>query len=194
MNHYLFKCAFLVSLVASTHVADAEDLVVADFESDSYEGWMVTGEAFGPGPAKGTLDRQNPVSGYEGNRLVNTFWRGDKTIGTATSAKFVIQRSHIAFLIGGGAHQESVGVELLVDGESVRQSTGAESETLEWKSWDVTKLRGQSAQIRIFDNATGGWGHINVDQIIQTDEPPKPFGLQRRLAEYRDTANYMNEL
>jgi len=49
------------------------DVVVADFEGTGYGQWQVTGEAFGPGPAAGTLGRQMKVSGFQGEGLVNSF-------------------------------------------------------------------------------------------------------------------------
>ena len=42
--------------------ADREDILIADFEGDDYGDWRVAGEAFGPGPAKGTLPGQMGVS------------------------------------------------------------------------------------------------------------------------------------
>ncbi len=54
-------------------VSAAPDLLVADFEGGNYGAWTVEGTAFGSGPAKGTLGRQRPVSGFTGNGLVNTF-------------------------------------------------------------------------------------------------------------------------
>ena len=50
------------------------DLIVADFEGDSYHEWIATGAAFGPGPAKGALPGQMHVEGYEGRQLVNSFF------------------------------------------------------------------------------------------------------------------------
>lgn len=193
MKTYIFLVAlFALSLIDPTR-ASAEDVLVADFESESYGQWKVLGKAFGESPAKGTLDGQHPVSGFLGNQLVNTFLDGDRSTGTATSPSFVIERSHIAFLIGGGKHPETLGIELLVKGKAVRSTTGSDSEALEWSSWDVRDFLGKSVQLRIFDHATGGWGHINVDQIMQTNEPPSQFDLDRKLKEYRRRADYMNE-
>lgn len=39
------------------------DILIADFEGTSYGNWKATGEAFGPGPARGTLPGQMAVSG-----------------------------------------------------------------------------------------------------------------------------------
>lgn len=171
----------------------ADDLLIEDFESGTYDGWTITGAAFGTEPASGTLPNQMAVSGFRGKRLVNTFHGGDASVGTATSPSFTIKRSHLAFLIGGGPHEQTVGVELLVDGQRVRFSTGPESEELEWSSWNVKEFAGRDARLRIFDSATAGWGHINVDHLIQTDDPPQRFDLQHKIAEYRKSSGYMDE-
>ena len=183
----------IIVLIACGSLHAAEDLLVEDFEGDSYGEWTLTGEAFGTKPATGALSHQMAVSGYRGEQLANTFLGGDESTGTATSPEFTIERAYLAFLIGGGANQETVGIELLVDGNSVRAATGSESEDLLWSNWDVSDWKGQKARVRIFDKATGGWGHINVDHIIQTDQPPKRFDLDHRLAVYRKDTNYMKE-
>ena len=81
--------------------ASLDDILIADFEGETYGDWQVTGEALGPVPAQGTLPNQMPVSGFEGKRLVNTYYKGDGTIGTLTSSPFKIERKYINFLIGG---------------------------------------------------------------------------------------------
>jgi levanase len=62
-------------------------------------------------------------------------------------------------------------VNLLVDGEVVRSTSGKESEALDWASWDVRGLRGKEARIQIVDRNPGGWGHINADHITFADAP-----------------------
>ena len=174
-------------------MATSDDLLVEDFESGAYQNWTLTGDAFGTKPAAGALPDQMQVAGFRGQFLVNTFNGGDAAIGTATSAAFKIERPHLAFLIGGGADQDTLGIELLVDDRVVRRATGHESEDLEWKSWDVREFSGQQARLVIFDRASGGWGHLNVDHIIQTNDPPERFDLQFKIANYRKSPDYMNE-
>ena len=77
--------AVTVVLLCVSSVYAAEDILIADFEGDSYDDWKVTGEAFGPGLAKGTLSGQMAVSGFKGGGLVNSYYNGDDTTGTLTS-------------------------------------------------------------------------------------------------------------
>ena len=155
----------------------AEDLLIADFEGKDYGNWKTTGEAFGPGPAQGSLPGQMAVSGFVGKGLVNSFFKGDGTTGTLTSPEFKIGRKYIIFLIGGGMDPENTSMNLVIDGKIVRIATGPNdrpggSEALIPGAWDVTEFAGKSAVIRVVDNATGGWGHVSVDQIVQTDAKP----------------------
>lgn len=170
-----------LDLLLSVKSLQAQDLLLADFESERYEKWTTTGDCFGTGPAMGTLPGQMHVDGFRGKRLVNSFLKGDGSTGTLTSTEFTIQRKYIAFLIGGGNNQEKLALQLIIDGQVARKSTGPNSqpggtETLIQDSWDVAEFVGKVGTLRIVDEALGGWGHINVDHIVQTDS--KPAGLQ----------------
>ena len=56
--------AIVVALMATTPLTQAQqdksrpDILIADFEGETYGDWKVEGEAFGKAPAKGTLPRQ----------------------------------------------------------------------------------------------------------------------------------------
>jgi uncharacterized protein (DUF608 family) len=149
--------------------------VFEDFEKENYDGWTVTGDAFGKAPSRGTEPGQQPVTGFAGRRLVNTFKRGDGPQGMATSKPFRIERQYIGFLIGGGKHPGQTCINLRVGGKVVRTTTGKSREALEPASWHVAEFKNHEAVIEIVDRYSGGWGHINVDQIIFTDVPPEPF-------------------
>jgi fructan beta-fructosidase len=153
--------------------ARADDLIIADFEGTDYGSWKSTGEAFGTAPARGSLPGQMQVDGFKGKGLVNSFHKVDGTTGTLTSPEFKIERRYIGFLIGGGKNTETLALNLLVDGKLVRSATGPNDrpsggEMLAPESWEVDKFAGQTAVLQIIDNATGGWGHINVDHLVQT--------------------------
>ena len=155
----------------------AQDIVLADFEGTNYGTWKTTGEAFGPRPARGTLAGQMRVEGFEGRGLANSFYKGDGSTGTLTSPEFKIERRFIRFLIGGGKDLQKTCINLLVEERVVRSATGPNdrpggSEALGQDVWDVSEFAGRTAVIQIVDQATGGWGHINVDHILQTDRQP----------------------
>ncbi|MFE2985001.1 GH32 C-terminal domain-containing protein [Streptomyces sp. NPDC059262] len=162
--------------------APPEGTVLADFEGGTYGDWTTTGDAFGPAPATGTLPNQIQVSGWLGDGLVNSFLNGDATTGTLTSPEFTIDKDYINFLIGGGNHptgsDDATAIELLVDGKTVRSTTGNDDEALNWASWDVKDLVGKKAQIRIVDGNTGGWGHLNVDHIVISDTRAQPVSRE----------------
>ncbi len=147
--------------------------VIADFEGKDYGDWKTTGEAFGPGPAQGRFPDQNPVEGFLGHGLVNSYYHGDATTGTLTSPAFEVTRPFLNFLIGGGSQKETR-MDLLVNGKVVRTASGSDAERLNWSSWDVRDFLNQTAILQIVDNATGGWGHINIDQIMLADAPARP--------------------
>jgi sucrose-6-phosphate hydrolase SacC (GH32 family) len=153
---------------------DRPDVLLADFEGSDYGAWKTTGEAFGSGPAHGTLPNQMPVSGFLGAGLVNSYLRGDDTVGTLTSPDFTILRKRINFLVGGGRHPGNACINLLVGGNVVRTATGRDSERLRGHSWDVAEFEGQKAVIEIVDKQKGGWGHILVDHIVQSDRELAP--------------------
>ena len=164
-------------------------LLFEDFEKNTYSGWTVTGDAFGPGPAQGTLSNQMPVSGYRGSYLVNTFYDGDGSIGSLTSRKFKLEYSYINFLIGGGNHPDGCTFNLLIDGEKVRTSTGKNSEKLEWENWDVDEFVNDTVQFLIEDTKTAGWGHINLDHIFLSNSPVVDDRLDAFWVDY-GTDNY----
>jgi uncharacterized protein (DUF608 family) len=144
------------------------DVLFEDFE-DGYKNWRVEGRAFGPAPAAGTLPGQQPVTGFEGKGLVNSFFEGDDTTGRLTSNEFTIERIFIRFLIGGGT-RPTTQIRLVVDGKTVRATSGRDKERLEPSFWDVSEFRGKQAHFEIVDEQKGPWGHINVDQVIFSDQ------------------------
>ena len=170
-----FTLLIIVFITVSTTAYSSEPIVVADFEGSDYGNWKTTGTAFGTGPARGKLEGQMPVDGYQGQGLVNSFRGGDNATGTLTSPGFKIERKFITFLIGGGGWADETCVNLVLDGKVVLTATGPNttsggSERLEPAAWDVGEFAGREAVLVIADQRQGGWGHINVDQIVMTDD------------------------
>lgn len=181
----LFLCGWL-AVVHSLPAQDRPDIVVADFEATTYGEWKTTGEAFGPGPAQGTLPNQMPVTGYRGERLVNSYLRGDGTTGTLTSPAVKLERKYVNFLIGGGEHPGETCINLKIGDQVVRTASGPNdrpggSEALDWHTWDVAEFAGKTAVLEIVDKHTGGWGHVNIDHIVQSDRKLQAQPARRTL-------------
>ncbi len=175
----------MIALLLAALCAGGDDLLIADFEEKDYGPWTVTGTAFGPGPAAGTLPNQMHVDGFLGKGLVNSYFGGDGSVGTLTSLPFTVERKAINFLIGGGHHPGETCINLKIDGKVVRTATGRDSERLDWESWDVAEFAGRTATVEIVDEHRGGWGHINVDQIVQSDRSMKASRVREIAIEER---------
>jgi TonB family protein len=151
-----------------------------DFERDGLSGWTQTGDAFKFQPTYGdnpTARNRGQASNQQGEYWIGTFEKrplpsdppgqvqGDGPQGTLTSQAFTIQKATISFLIGGGCDIDTERVELLVDGQVVRRATGKCTETMERARWSVSEFIGKEAQIRLVDASSGGWGHMNFDDV-----------------------------
>jgi hypothetical protein len=151
-----------------------------NFESGDLAGWTKTGTAFDFQPTYG----DNPTARHRGqpSRHQGDYWiggyenrhrpsdppgriQGDGPQGTLTSRPFAIKGPVISFLVGGGCDINTERVELIINGRVVLKATGKCTETMERVLWDVTPYTGQSAQLRLVDASSGGWGHINFDDI-----------------------------
>lgn len=167
---------------------DTTDIVFEDWESGTFDGWTVEGDAFGAGPVT-----QAELPGYmrrfgdlllSGTRFVTSHnFRGggaaDDYVGSLTSREFTVERSHVAVSVGGGRRETAgvvdVGVEVLVGDQVVASATGYDAEPCVVRTLDLSAHIGQTARIRIVDRATGPWAHVNVDAIVFTDRPEIVF-------------------
>lgn len=151
-----------------------------NFETGDLRGWEATGNAFAYQPTYGdnpTARHRGQPSHHEGNYWIGGYEKrqtpndpagavqGDGPQGTLTSQPFTIRTSSISFLIGGGCDSNTERVEILVDGRVVQKATGKCTETMERVRLNVAPHIGRSAQIRLVDISSGGWGHINFDDL-----------------------------
>ncbi|PFX18688.1 uncharacterized protein LOC111339164 [Stylophora pistillata] len=151
-----------------------------DFE-DGIGGWEMTGSAFIYQPTFG----DNPVARNKSAQPQGYWWVGgaekrpkesdpaglqhpdgaDVPKGTLISPCFRIVGKNILFLIGGGCKVNKIRAELIVNNQIVRTETGNCREKMYRKSWDVEEFSGQYAQVRLIDESSGSWGHINFDDL-----------------------------
>ena len=138
-----------------------EGEVFEDFESSGYGDWSTTGTAFGSGPATGTLPGQQTVSGFAGDRLVNSFLDFDSSQGTLTSPPFRVTRDHINLLVGGGAHAHDPAAG---DGTPPPgQLVGGFESTYDAEGWQPT---GDFAGTQPFRGGEGRMGEQIVDTFF----------------------------
>jgi sucrose-6-phosphate hydrolase SacC (GH32 family) len=166
-----FLSAVLMSLVTNGF---GSDVVIGNFQGADYADWKATGTAFDSGPASGSaLLSQLEIENSPDNAVASSEVGGDKPTGTLTSPEFKIAGKYISFRIGGGDYEHDTCLNLLVNGKVVKSATGWRSDRLVPASWDVSSFFGQTVRIQIVDAASGEWGHINVDEIVQTDRPER---------------------
>jgi len=165
-------CLFFVAAHGCwLQVCAAGDVAVSNFDGRSYGDWKASGTAFQKGPASGELIKKLEIENAVSAGVASSEIEGDGPTGTLTSPAFMIERAYISFLIGGGNYEHHTCLNLLVGGKVVRSATGWNSDRLFAQSWDVRPWAGKQAQVQLVDEASGNWGHINVDHIIQTDHP-----------------------
>lgn len=178
--------SLLLALSSIQYATAGEDIILDDFESGHFDSWTIAGRAFGDKPASGTLPNQMQVDGFLGNGYASSFHGGDGAIGVMQSKAFVIQRPYLNFLIGGGAFPNQTCLRLRIDGRSVLEAVGPNrnsggSERLTWNGWDVRAWIGKTATLEIIDDHVGGWGHISVDHIVQSDVFRGPKDITREI-------------
>lgn len=160
----------LLSALLAVRVAGAQDIVIEDFKN-GYGRWEATGEAFQGEPAKGDEVRKLEIVGSRDGFVATSEREGDAPMGRLLSPAFPISRDYITYRICGGDYERHNCINLLVDGKIVRSATGRQSDRLATGAWDVREFKGKQGRIEIVDEAARDWGHINVDEIVQTDNP-----------------------
>ncbi len=147
-------------------------IVFMNFDGDDYGRWVATGQAFGARPAAGPIASYQMISGHHGKGLVNTYFNSsDGPTGKLMSPTFKVERKFISFLIGGGNHPGETCINLVVDGKVARSQTATNDDAMAWANWNVGDLEGKNARLEIIDAHSGGWGHIDVDEIEFRDTP-----------------------
>jgi len=149
------------------------DIIFEDFEH-GYGNWIAVGPAFGGEPvmSDATLKKLGIENAY-GHGVATSKSDGDEPQGILLSPEFRVDRRYMTFRIAGGRYERSTCLDLIVNGRVVKSATGDNSDKLAETTWDLKEWAGQRAKLRITDAASGEWGHITVDRIVQTNTPGK---------------------
>ena len=170
-----------------------------DFEKGTLADWTAKGKAFVGQPIAGEIDPKRKFGEGKTAKPQGNFWLGgfeklfDMPTGTLTSAVFQVTHPFAAFRIGGGNHKETR-VELIRadSGQVFFKMSGGNSETMRPVVMDLRAHAGKSIFIRVVDEHTGGYGHVNFDdfrfyakrpRFANAVQPPKPLVFEKPLLE-----------
>src|SRR5258707_6271046 len=149
-----------------------------DFEDGTVKDGIAVGKALEKQPVKGdtvVARRSDMRSDHHGNYWIGTFEiSGDQPKGTLTSAPFKVTQPYASFLVAGGSHSNTR-VELVRadDQKVIFKTSGYDGESLRPVVADLRPIQGKEIFIRIIDQESGGWGHINFDDFRLYAERPK---------------------
>ncbi|MEX2142869.1 MAG: PVC-type heme-binding CxxCH protein [Pirellulales bacterium] len=153
-----------------------------DFETGSLKDWTAEGEAFKEQPVQGDIPSGPKARGDrradpQGEFWIGTYERGlDPPTGTLTSTAFKVTHPFATFLVGGGPHaQTRVEIVRKDTGRVVFAASGREAENMRRVGVDLREHEGNEIFLRVVDQHTGHWGHINFDDFrFHRVLPPLP--------------------
>ena len=141
------------------------------FEEGTLRGWTVEGEVWKGGPVKGdtvTPRRPGQSSNHDGGFWVGGYERthADDGQGVLTSQPFKVTHPWGSFLVGGGSGP-ATRVELVAakSGQVIFSARGKQLETMQTANADLRKHLGKSIHVRVVDESSGPWGHVNYDDF-----------------------------
>ena len=166
------------------------------FESGTLDGWTITdGELGEPVTTLPSLARRKdaPFARHGGHHLSTLVPGGDQPladtqVGVVQSPAFKLTGEKASFLVSGGYNEKTLYVALVDAGSRkvLAKSGGSRDHRMRRVVWDVSKWQGNTVQFEIVDRATGGWGHLNVDDFsVQgdlVDAPSKPDTQSKPIA------------
>ena len=165
------------------------DLVVDTFERGGWGTWIAEGAAFDGGPLPwARRANYHDVRGHEGDTFVTSHnpriggdcGAVDALVGTLTSAPILLERDFLVMRVAGGRRPTDAFVEVFVDGRRIASVTGHDGNDLRPIAVDVRAYRGSRAVVKVVDAAKGPWGHITVDDIVQSDRTPDTTTVEQR--------------
>ena len=147
------------------------------FETGTLKDWVAVGDAFAGMPVDGdTVARRrgDMKSGHDGRFWVGSYERGgDAGRGTLTSVPFKLTKPFVSFLIGAGSFPTTRAEVVRVDnGVVIAKASGTDVEDMSRVGFDLSAHVGQEIFVRLVDDDTRGWGHVNFDDFRVHDTRP----------------------
>lgn len=178
--------AFLVAFLTALLAPDTDGILPrgldgrplnTDFETGDLRDWRAEGDAFKGQPIRGDTvhrRRSDMHSRHQGEFWIGTYEvAGDRPTGRLVSSPFKITKPWASFLVGGGHHEETRVELVLEDGTVIFRASGQDREDMRRVVVDLREHLGKVAYIRIIDEHSGHWGHVNFDDFRLHDTPPR---------------------
>ncbi len=148
-----------------------------DFESNTLDGWKVEGDAWQGQPVKGdtVVLRKRGQSNHTGEFWIGGYEKtGDKGTGRLTSPGFEVTQPWASFLIGGGKDPNLTRAEVVEEatGKVIHSASGLDLENMRGEVVDLQSYVGKRIFVRLVDDGTSGWGHVNFDDFAFHDKKP----------------------
>ena len=181
--------------------ADGQPLNLG-FEDGTLRDWDAVGSAFENQPVRGNTVKQrykNQKSEHHGEYWIGTYeLAGDTPQGALTSTPFKVTHPFCSLLLGGGSHSETR-VELVTakDQKVFFKTSGFNAEPMRPVVVDLAAVQGENIYIRLIDEHSGGWGHINFDDFVFYDErvgfPNEFIPANKNASEIGDKSSHLSE-
>jgi hypothetical protein len=148
-------------------IAAQEPRTLFGFDTNSLEGWTVTGNAWGLTDSTGEPGGRIAVNRYFADSLAH----GESATGTILSPAFTITTPKLSFLANGHSPKNYYALVDATSGAELLTAPSPRITGLMTKiSWDVRKLIGRSVRFKAVDDDTGtGYAWIAFEEI--TMEP-----------------------
>jgi hypothetical protein len=143
-------------------------VALLDFENGSWEGWEISGEAFGPAPNAAPARFQGPVGPFRGLFFADSGNPTVRSTGRALSPEFSIPASPLRLLVGGSS-SSSLAARLVIAGRVERSAGGQGDDELRPVEWDVAPWVGRIARLELLDEDANGY--LLVDDLAATESP-----------------------
>lgn len=157
---------------------DVDALPNHDFTTGDLTGWtVVSGTAFSDAHVTTRTDWGWGGPFYqaetEGDAAGHHLWgfrpdQGDEATGVLRSATVVLGGDGLIDLLVSGGNDPALLYAAVVradDGEILAKATGRGTEQYRRVVFDLSAHVGERIYVEVVDRATGGWGHINVDDV-----------------------------
>lgn len=140
-----------------------------DFESQNLTGWTTTGAAFANAKVVNQTTQNGVAFGQHGTWHYWGFASGgDTPTGSMRTASFVLGgNGRLDFLLGGGRDIANLNLALVraADDKVLLSATGWNYEGEKRIVMDAREWVGTDVYLKATDNASGGWGHLNLDDF-----------------------------